>query len=298
MLKKRIAILLTFLLAFSLFTYPVSASTKQPISDEKIMSYDLSRYMTAEEINYLKNNPNLAKKRYEKDMKFLMKQADEEMNRSSSEKYAPEQNINTESDFSIASYGTPYSVTLGTDRDLALSNAYDYGTSWYGLASSAANSNCYPNGEYADVSASAWGVGDASSWAWTGAYIYVSGSGSKYTKVKFWGPYKGSLKGSVNGSASGKVRCSIYDLMDGQEVGNAYVAWDETSSSNIQKNADGSLSGQYATAYLEGGHYYLLRYGVSNTVSCTGPYTVSTDFWNNGAGAEGIDFYSITVDFQ
>lgn len=296
---RKIPLLLTFLFTFSLFVYPAFAGTKNLSISDKILSYDLSQQMTSEEKNYLDDHPDLAKIRYEKDTKFLIKQSELEMNLSDQEKYGNNKSsLKTKNDVSVSSWSSPITVTKGTDKTITSFNASNSGTSKTGLVSVSAKAD--GPGKYADVAAISAGLGSGDTWAWTGAYIYVSGSGSQYTKVKFWGPYKGSIIGGPTGSASGKVRVSIYDLTDDQEVGSGYTAWDRTCSNGIQVNTGNqSLSGQYASAYLQGGHYYLLRYGVSNAVSVAGVNPSQTDFWNSsGSGPEGIDCTQIMVDFQ
>lgn len=291
MLRKT-SLLLMILLAFSLFSYPAIAGTKNLSISDKILSYDLSQQMTAEEKDYLNNHPDLARIRYEKDTKFLIEQSEIDMNLSDQEKYG------NKGDISVKGWSSPITVTKGTDKTVTSFNASNSGTSKTGFVSVSTKAD--GPGKYADVAAISAGIGSGDTWAWTGAYIYVSGSGSQYTKVKFWGPYKGSIIGGPSGSASGRVRVSIYDLTDDQEVGSGYTAWDRTSSNGMQVNTGNqSLSGQYASAYLQGGHYYLLRYGVSNAVSVAGVCPSQTDFWNSsGSGPEGIDCTQITVDFQ
>lgn len=295
-MPKKITLLLTIILAFSLFTYPVFAGTKNSSMSDKILSYDLSHQMTAEEKEYLNDHPDLAKIRYEKDTEFLIKQSELDMNLSDQGKFG--NNKHSLDDVSISGWSSPVNVTMGTDMTITSFNGSNSGTSKTGLVTVSAKADG-PN-KYADVAAISAGIGSGDTWAWTGAYIYISGSGSQYTKVKFWGPYKGSIIGGPTGSASGKVRVSIYDLTDEQEIGSGYTAWDKTCSNGIQVNTgDQSLTGQYASAYLQGGHYYLLRYGVSNAVSVAGVTPSQTDFWNSsGSGPEGIDCTQIMIDFQ
>lgn len=291
--------MLAFTFAFSLFVYPVFAGTIDSSISNKILSYDLSQQMTPEEKDYLDEHPDLAKIRYEQDTKFLIKQSELEMNLSDQEKYGNyKSSLTTENDVSVDSWSSPITVTKGTDKTITSFNAYNSSTSKTGLVTVSAKAS--GSGKYADVAAISAGIGSGDTWAWTGAYIYVSGSGSQYTKVKFWGPYKGSIIGGPTGSASGQVRVSIFDLTDNQEVGTGYTAWNKTCSNGIQVNTGSqSLSGQYASTYMQGGHYYLLRYGVSNSVSVAGVNPSLTDFWNSsGSGPEGIDCTQIMVDFQ
>jgi len=51
---------------------------------------------------------------------------------------------------------------------------------------------------------------------------------------------------------------------------------------------------------LQAGHTYAFRFGdavASSQFSLPSPQLSNTDFWNNGAGGDGLDATSVTVDF-
>ena len=215
------------------------------------------------------------------------------MNESSLQKYGKEYN---EGSLGALYYGSGYTtINKGQDTTLYSPDAYDYnGSSSYGASWGAVASDI---AQYADVSQTAGAYGNAQSWAWTGNKILFQGSYSGETKsvfIYFRGRATGSILGGVGGSANGKIRMSIYDLTAGGELAGT-VIWEDSSSNNFQKSYNNSYYGIISTT-LTSGHYYLLREGVSGDVNQYGGNISMTDFWNNGPGAEGLDYTSIRVD--
>lgn len=186
-------------------------------------------------------------------------------------------------------------ITLGTDKTLSTCDTGNYDGSRYLLADWAANYSA--SGKWADVSTTAGGVGEATCWAWVGPQVYVSGpAGSKqHAYITFRGSYDGSILGGISGSSQGRVRVSVWDFTRGSEIAGA-VVWEDTSQNDIAKYGRGSIT-QSIGVYLEAGHTYAFRFGVSVASVQYGVNISRTDFWNNGPGPEGVDAASVSVDF-
>ncbi|MDH7578119.1 MAG: hypothetical protein QHH75_09945 [Bacillota bacterium] len=57
------------------------------------------------------------------------------------------------------------------------------------------------------------------------------------------------------------------------------------------------LRGPTIGCYLEAGHTYAFRFGISGAVSQYGAQYTLTDFWNDGPGARGLDVSHVVVEF-
>jgi hypothetical protein len=96
----------------------------------------------------------------------------------------------------------------------------------------------------------------------------------------------------MGGSAGARVRMSVFDLTTGTEVGGSTVL-------NVNDSVDtiSTYTGNTNTSVgvvLQGGHKYLLRYGISTSVSNYSPQMCISDFYD---GSYGINMSYIKVDF-
>lgn len=233
---------------------------------------------------YLANHPELARMRAEKDIKYLMNEIDKKINESMDESVS----TNGMSVNSVTIY-------LGYRATIYSCHTGNTGGSRSGIADWAAKYSA--SGRWADVSTSTAGWGEASGWSWVGPQVYVSGpAGARqwaYVTFNFNGA--GSILGGVGGSATGKIRVSIWDYTRGSEIG-GYVVWEQTSQNNFPKGVNRSFSPTIG-CYLEAGHTYAFRFGVSGAVSQYGAQYTYTDFWNDGPGPGGLDVSHVVVEF-
>lgn len=255
--------------------------------ESKIMSYDYARdVLKSDELKYLNNNNELAAKRAEKDVKYLLDLTQEQMN----------ENMNSVNKSAIGVLST--SIALGTDKTIstcATGNKGGYRT----LVSDYA-ANFSASGKWSDVSTTTFAAGDASAWAWVGPSVTITGSAgaSRTANIIFRGSYNGGINGGYGGSSTGKVRLSVWDYTLNSELGGNTV-WEKTASNNTTLNGNASINSAVQLT-LQVGHTYAFRFGdsvASSQWNFPATFLSLTDFWNNGPGPQGVDATSVTVDF-
>jgi hypothetical protein len=252
-------------------------------TEQKIISYTYAGdSLTQSELEYLSKNPDIAQKRAEKDVKYLLDLADKEMNKQ----------MHTTATKDVSTMST-IEVALGTDKTITSCSTGNKGGEKSGVGLYA--SDYKASGKWADVSTTVGGIGTASSWAWVGPEIKATGKSGerKQAFITFSGKYKGGYLGGIGGSSTAKVRVSVYDLTRGAEINGATV-WERTDSgSTVTKNVNQSFNNGLVSCTLEADHTYALRYGISAASTEYGPYVSSTDFWDT----EGLDATSVVIDF-
>lgn len=277
---------LTMLLLIISLTTSAYASDNKTNQIDKIMSFDYAGdSLTPEQLEYLAKNPELAAKRAEKDVKFLIDNAEKQMNDS--------MKIDKESDVSILTVTIP----IGQDTTINNCEVGNKGGSRSGIADYAANYSA--SGKWSDVSTLCAGLGSSDAWAWVGPRVSISGSGSKTANIIFRGRYYGGIFGAMGGSSSGRIRVSVYNYTLNSEIG-GLTLWNETASNGQIKMASSSSFSNVVQVTLQAGHTYAFRFGdavSSAQYSLPLPALSNTDFWNNNAGGDGLDATSVTVDF-
>ncbi|ABB14073.1 hypothetical protein [Carboxydothermus hydrogenoformans] len=275
-MKKRILVilLLTIFLILILF-----ASVS--FADQNPMSVELgTRDLTAEQIKQLKKDPDRLTKRAKMDVIYLLSQADKEMN--AAEAY------NTGNTVSAMSANTVY---LGSDATFYVADMGNKGHSTFGIAGASERYSSYT------IDSHTWttGLGSASSWAYIGKTIYVSGAGSKGAYIRFKGSYSGStVPGFLGGIAGAEVKVTVYDVTAGSQIGSSTILLvnDSIGIGSQFTNVPINLS---IYVVLQAGHTYCLRYHLSTSVSNYSPQMVISDFWDDTNS--GIYMDKVTVDF-
>lgn len=236
--------------------------------------------LTEKQLKYLKEHEDLATKRAQKDVDYLLSKSQDLMNESMNE------------EIGILSTQT---VVLGTDDTLYSCDTGNKGYSEWGLAY--ADTMWSASGEYSRARIITNGVGDGDAWAWVGPKVYISGTQGtgQYAWVQFNGSVEGGILGGFGGSAEGLVRVSIWDYTRGTEVG-SYTIWNEDSTNNNPKSVDTSFSPS-VRVYLEAGHTYAFRYGVSGAASMYAANRSHADFYSSLGEWRGLDFSSLDIDF-
>lgn len=136
-------------------------------------------------------------------------------------------------------------------------------------------------------------AGSGSSWAYTAKTITVSGSGSQYAYVRFYGSYLGTTNpGFMGGSAGARIRVSVYDVTTGSEIG-GQTPLDENDSVKSISSYSGKITSSVGVQ-LQAGHTYLLRYGISTSVSNYSPQYCGVNFYDK---SNGIKVDNVTIDF-
>lgn len=187
-----------------------------------------------------------------------------------------------------------------------LSHFGSYGTNSYGWVDCRSEFQ-YPGGE-----------GDGYCWGWIGKYISVSGSGSEDCTITFSGDYDGVLQAYcslASNSCGVQVKVQVYDV-----TGGGFSLVDENTvasrffvllmlPNDIRGDIDSSDS---IDCTLQGGHNYLLRIKLYTEASTEGDSlkTVSyenqennrdlvdwslSDFHNNGADGQGVDYDYVNI---
>ena len=249
---------------------------------DSIMALDYAQgKLTPDQIKFMEDNPSIASKRAEKDAQYLLNKTDQDMNSSM---------IFHDTINSTASVN----VTLGTNATISSCHVGNSGGSKSGIGDWAANYGV--SGKWADASTTAFAWGDTSAWSWVGPRISVSGQGSQVADITFNGNYNGSLFGAIGGSSTGRIRVSVWDYTVGSEIA-GFTVWNDTSQNGIRKHGIGTIN-QTVQCTLRSGREYALRFSVGVTSSqYSGTIYSNTDFWNNGAGPEGIDATRVIIRF-
>ncbi|MEW6449002.1 MAG: hypothetical protein AB1426_13155 [Bacillota bacterium] len=286
---RGLAAVLTTLLLIVSFTsnaYAGYQNSEEPQNIDsignKVMSYEYAyNSLTTDEQKYLAKNPKLAAKRAEKDAKYLLNLMEQEMDDNMDPGLSPDVTILTTT------------VPIGSDTTIYTFDTGNKGGSWSGLAAYGANYSAA--GKWADVSCQAWGLGNAGAWAWVGPIAYISGSGSRTANIIFSGQGTGSLSAFIGAAATGRIRVSIWDYTLGAEIDGTTV-WERTASNYEYWSVTGPFTA-VVQCTLQAGHTYALRFGVATSTSAYGVTNAYADFWNDGPGPEGLDGFSVKIDF-
>ena len=145
-------------------------------------------------------------------------------------------------------------VPIGTNYTFTYASEGKNGHSSSGMSGSTTSYNLSQRRN--NVSAWAYGVGNASGWAWTGRRFTVSGTGSRLCYVDFVGWAGVNLLGGYGGRASWKVVVKVFDATVGSYIGQATV-FDEYSANN-QIIVDGGDYSRSVLVSLRAGHTYVV----------------------------------------
>lgn len=250
-------------------------------SEEEILDPELGlNFLSKEELQFLKENPDIATKRAQKDVDYLLRISQDNMNKSMAR------------DIGVMA---AQSLTLGTDKTFTTCDVGGKGGNEWGLA--AADQLVSPSGKYARAKVLTNGIGNADAYAWVGPQVTVSGpAGSgQYADIIYKGAYSGTILGAVGGSAEASVKVSVWDYTINSEV-DSYTIYNRRST-NIQPiTVDNSINST-RRVYLRAGHTYAFRFGVNVAASVYNPMQSHSNFYNSLSQPRGITTSSVKVDF-
>lgn len=233
--------------------------------------------LTNEDLQFLKDNPDIATERAKKDIQFLKKKnknaLEESVRAFSKSKKVASINI----DLAKVAAATPISVTLGTDKSMTSFTDHDYGSSDSGLGDGSAKADY--SSKYADALVTTGDYGDGEGWGWIGTRVNVSSSGSSTSKqayIRFSGKYKGSMVGGVGGSAETIISVKVFDVTAGSWLDDITVT-NPISENNIAKYPSGNIS-HSANVTLQAGHQYLFMQHIESYASQYGAQISNNDF--------------------
>ncbi|MEW5952822.1 MAG: hypothetical protein AB1815_03560 [Bacillota bacterium] len=248
--------------------------------------------LTDAQIEFLRQNPDLAKKRTAKDLEYL---------RNRTEQALLEAVINDSKRGDVSTSSTTLIVRKGQQYTISAADVGNHGGSTSGIGTKLHNTGTGTQA-WADARADAYGVGRAGAWAYVGKRIKAEGSFSG-EKIPVVITYRGHARGMVHGSAyagygaagEGRVKVVAVDLSSGTIAAEAPI-WTGASSDGQQRNCDVSINRQLSFFLISGREYMLYE-----SVGVDG-YSLGADgygtgqFYNNARGGRGIDWTSIHVD--
>jgi len=195
-------------------------------------------------------------------------------------------------------------VYIGTDKTLTTANAGNCGWSGSGLGTHGEGFSALDSPQWADAGVYLTGEGNIGSWAWIGNTISVQGTQAQYATIDFGGDYNGSILCLTPYSTGGmRIVVSVEDLNTGTVVGSYTVK----STSGIRSATYDASINNSVKVKLYPNHIYALRIGVNATVvSTVSPTQAQSVFcntnglggWTPGLGGEGIEYSSISIDWN
>lgn len=286
-MKKIIAFVLVLFICFSMSIAALAEDTSSNFLSVELGTRDL----TQNQINDLsKQDISLISERSKKDVNYLLNKCEEDMNNAAMDLYRKE-NIPTNSlgsSYALESLLST-SITLGVDKTIyscdtgnkGHDSIFISGTDEY-YSSDGSKSKCWTSL-----------IGSGTSWAYSAATIDVSGTGTQNAVIIFYGTYSGLTDpGLMGGSAGARLRMSVFDLTAGTEVaGNNVLDVNDSVDTISTYTGDTNTS---VGVVLQGGHTYLLRYGVATSVSNYSPQMCTSNFYDD---SYGIDMSFVKVDF-
>jgi len=288
-MKKCLAAFMVFCLLLTLGMSSAYAIEPHDFLDEGIMHVEYSlRDLTEDQLNYVRENPELLEKRVAKDLEYLHKLTDREIIEAALRAHYED----LDAGVSIMSTSNVYKGNLYYFSNAPEKNmgGYKNGTAYY----SSNAGTPYP--AWADAKAWSGAIGSAGGWAYVGKKIKVMGSnGEKIpTVITFQGKAEGDLLAGPGGAASGRVKVAVLDLDSGAIAAEATI-WQDTSQNNHPKYCRADINRQLSL-FLIAGRTYLLYESVGADVNNTSVTTSNSNFWNNGSGPKGLDWTRVIVD--
>jgi len=150
--------------------------------------------------------------------------------------------------------------------------------------------------EYADVVSQSIGIGSASAWAYVAPSILVCGTqgDEEWADITFDGYVFGCMESAAGGDSNVKVKLYVRDLTAGSYVASTtYIDEDGgITPTFVDEDIDRTFS-----VKLKAGHTYEMRFYISSASSMYSPQTAISDFYSGGFDYDGLDFYSVDIDF-
>ncbi len=270
-------ILITVFVFVAMVPVSMAKANGDPIMDAQLGTRDLNK----KQIEELTKDIEKAKLRSKKDTDFLLDEAESQMNLVSAS--IPKSQV-------IALAGSY--ISIGTNATYYTSDTGNSGKTSDLVAASDSRWGPW----YSDSYSGTAGIGSASSWAYNAKTINVTGSGSRNAYIRFSGNYTGwTNPGWLGGTAAARIRVSVYDLTAGSEIGGNTIK-EVSDSVSSGSNFNQVPFNSSVLVSLQAGHSYLLRYGVSTSVSNYSPQSCDSDFWNDTN--PGIYQNNVKVEWQ
>ena len=170
-------------------------------------------------------------------------------------------------------------IALGTNTTFTTAGEGEYWDSHWGLggASSLADLSYRRN----EISAWAVGIGGGSAGAWNGRRFQVTGSGSRFAYVDFYGTAHCSSVPSLTGSTNWQVDVVVYDSTLDSIIGNMNVFSASHSISLLTYTDGGNISNSVLVS-LQAGHEYVVYVKTTGDCSQYGTFasTMASDSGN------------------
>ena len=243
-------------------------------------------------LGVLQANPILAAYRNEKNVDYLNKQTEEEIEKGTNTLSVASSNPSKASPNTNSS---PYTLALGTDKTYTTCNFWNYGLSYASgavLSDYAAKSKCARSREKVTA------IGSGSSWALTGVKVKFTGSGSRYANVIFTGSYEGEMVPSFQGgTTSVKGNLVVKDMTTGSIV-SSISGINETLSNHVGLHYYTGTQSKSTTVQFQAGHTYVIYFSVGATASNYSPSVIASDFFTPDTGYDfGARMNSIKIEF-
>ncbi len=248
--------------------------------EQEILSYDLGvDKISASELEYLNNHPELLEQRIKKDLQYIEKESEKQFQQSMIEAFSTKSLYYEE-------------VALGTNEYVSDCHYDDDDGSAWGVGQSNHEAYCVQN--YADASSHSFGLGDAEAWAAVGPRIYITGSGSQEADIRYSFSYRGKIAATTSGNASVKI---IAELWDDSGCVERDIVLKEGIALGSENFAE-SVNERFSNVDLDAGETYAIVIKVEADAVNYGGINANSDFWSDGSGSDGINFSNIYVDWD